>query len=111
MNKKAGYVVHTTYTIHPDDKQIFIDAVKAHISLTREVEGNVYYHFSWDMLDPNTCVLAEGWVDMAAIDKQLQSEVFQAALKGVIDHVRILGRQGTLYTVSAETDIIPEVAE
>ncbi|MFC3562838.1 putative quinol monooxygenase [Pedobacter jamesrossensis] len=111
MNKKANFVVHTTYTIHPDDKQTFIDAVKEHIVLTREVEGNVYYHFSWDMIDPNTCVLAEGWVDQAAIDKQLQSEVFQKALKAVIDNVRIIERHGTLYTVSGETDIIPEVAE
>ncbi|WP_165501756.1 putative quinol monooxygenase [Pedobacter frigiditerrae] len=104
-------MVHTTYTIHPDDKQIFIDAVKEHILLTREVDGNVYYHFSWDMIDPYTCVLAEGWVDQEVIDKQLTSAVFQKALKAVMDNVRILDRQGTLYTVSAETDIIPEVAE
>ncbi|QTE38551.1 antibiotic biosynthesis monooxygenase [Mucilaginibacter gossypii] len=108
MSKKAVLVVHTTYTIHPEDKQIFTNAVLSHISATRKTEGNVYYHFSWDMVDPNTCVLAEGWVNQKAIDDHLKSEMFQAALKAVIEHVRILERHGTLYTVSGETDIIPE---
>jgi len=111
MSKKATLVVHTTYTIHPEDKQIFIDAVKSHIIHTRVTDGNVYYHFSWDLVDPNTCVLAEGWVDQAALDAHLKSEIFQAALQGVIGHVRILERHGTLYSVSGETDIIPEVVE
>lgn len=109
MSKKAAFVVYATYTIHPDDKQIFIDAVKSHISLTRATEGNVYYHFSWDMLDPNTCVLSEGWTSQEAIDRQFKSEIFQAALKGVIERVRIIERRATLYAVSGESNMIPDV--
>ncbi|WP_159470383.1 putative quinol monooxygenase [Dyadobacter sp. 3J3] len=108
---KATLVVHTSYRIHPDDKQVFIDAVKSHIIETRKLPGCVYYHFSFDLIDPTICILAEGWADRETLDTHLQSENFQTALKNVIDHVRILERHGTLYTVSAETSIIPEVQE
>jgi len=111
MTKKAKFVVHTSYHIHPEDKQIFIDAVKAHILVTREVPGNVYYHFSFDMIDPNICILAEGWTDQEAIDTQLKSENFQNALKAVMDNVRIIERHGTIYTVSGEADIIPDTID
>ena len=111
MKKKAKFVVNTFYKIHPDDIQKFTDAVKPHLEETRKLEGCVFYTFSFDMLDPTIINLAEGWADQQTIDTHLASENFQTALKGVMDNVRILDRHGLIYTVSDESEIIPEVID
>ena len=104
---KARFVVNSTYHIHPDDVDIFADAVRPHIRKTQEIPGYVFYTFSFDLLDNTLCHLAEGWAEREVLERHLGSVIFQEALTKVLDTVRILDRQGLIYTVSAEGPIVP----
>ncbi len=104
---KARFVVNSTYHIHPDDVALFADAVRPHIRKTQQIPGCVFYTFSFDLLDRTLCHLAEGWADREVLEQHLQSALFQEALAKVLDTVRILDRQGVLYTVAGEGPIVP----
>jgi quinol monooxygenase YgiN len=104
---KAHFVVNSTYNIHPDDVEIFAEAVRPHIKETQAIPGCIFYTFSFDLVDKNLCHLAEGWTDREVIEKHLESEIFQEAFSKVIDNVRILEYKGTIYTVSEEASIKP----
>ena len=105
--EKAHLVVNSTYTIHPDDLDIFANAVRPHIKETQKIPGCVFYTFSFDLVDKNLCHLAEGWTDRQVLDKHLISPIFQDAYSKVIDTVRILDYKGVIYTVSEEASIQP----
>jgi quinol monooxygenase YgiN len=109
-DSKASFVVNSTYTIHPDDIQIFADAVLPHIKKTQAIPGCLFYTFSFDLVDKNLCHLAEGWTDREVIDRHLRSAVFQEAYKKVLDNVRVLDYKGTMYSVSGEEPIKPAIS-
>lgn len=106
--KKAHLVINTTYTLHPDDLEIFADAVRPHIKETQKLPGCVFYTFSFDLVDKNLCHLAEGWTDRQALNEHGKSPKFQDAYSKVIDTVRILDYEGVIYTVSEEAPIKPQ---
>lgn len=104
---KAGFVVNSTYTIHPDDVRKFADAVRPHIRITQQIPGCVFYTFSFDLVDTNLCHLAEGWTDREVLETHLKSSIFLEALSNVLGNVRILKYEGKIYTVSDEGSIGP----
>lgn len=59
-------VISAYYTVHPDDRQAFSDAVIPHLTTTAHQDGCTYYVFAEDLTDPNTIHLTEGWRDQAA---------------------------------------------
>jgi quinol monooxygenase YgiN len=99
----TGKVVSAYYTLHPEDRQAFIDAVIPHLSTTAQQDGCVYYVFAQDLTDPNTIHLMEGWRDQAAIDEHNADENFHKAVAAVLGSVRILGYQAEVYDVAAQT--------
>ncbi|GAB2590872.1 putative quinol monooxygenase [Spirosoma areae] len=105
--EKAHLVINTTYTLHPDDLDIFADAVRPHIKETQRIPGCVFYTFSFDLVDKNLCHLAEGWTDRQVLDEHGNSPIFQEAYSKVLDNVRILDYKGVIYTVSEEAPIKP----
>jgi quinol monooxygenase YgiN len=96
----TGIVVSAYYRVHPDDRQVFIDAVKPEMSAAQQIPGCVYYAFAQDLIDQNTFHLTEGWVDRAAYEAHENAETFLSALSTVVEHVRILDRQGVRYDVT-----------
>ncbi|HEX8314918.1 MAG TPA: antibiotic biosynthesis monooxygenase [Flavisolibacter sp.] len=104
---EASFVVNSTYTIHPDDVQLFADAVRPHIKKTQAIPGCLFYTFSFDLVDKNLCHLAEGWTDREVINTHLKSALFQEAYTKVLDNVRVLAYKGTMYSVSSVEPIKP----
>ncbi len=98
----TGKVVSAYYTVHPDDRQKYIDAVIPHLASTAELDGCVYYVFAQDVTDPNTIHLVEGWRDQAALDAHLSDEPFLAAVRAVQGGVRVLDYQAQVYDVAAQ---------
>ena len=96
-------VVSAYYTIHPEDRQTFHDAVIPHLRTTAEQDGCTYYVFAEDLTDPNTIHLTEGWRDQAAIDAHLADEHFLTAVAAVLRDVRIIDYQAEYYDVAAQT--------
>lgn len=90
------------YTVHPEDRQKFIDAVVPHLEYTQQQEGCIYYEFAADLLDPNTIHLSEGWADNDAIAVHHDSEPFKRALSTVMENVRILEHQGQRYQIAEQ---------
>ena len=79
-HRPTGKVISAYYTVHPDDRQVFVDAVLPHLATTARQEGCVYYVFAQDLTDPNTIHLTEGWRDQAAIDAHFTDENFRPVL-------------------------------
>lgn len=92
--------VSAYYRVHPDDRQLFIDAVIPDMKAAREMKGCIYYAFAPDLLDPNLFHLTEGWADEAAYRAHEQAPTFLRALSTVVKTVRILDRQGVRYDVT-----------
>lgn len=92
--------VSAYYRVHPDDRQIFIDAVVPEMIAANKLEGCIYYAFSQDLTDENTFHLLEGWKNQEAYERHENSETFLTALNTVVKNVRILDRQGVRYDVS-----------
>lgn len=99
----TGKVISAYYTVHPEDRQTFVDAVVPHLTTTAEQDGCTYYVFAQDLTDPNTIHLTEGWRDQAAIDAHFLDEDFLAAVRAVLGGVRILDYQAEIYDVAAQT--------
>ena len=102
-HQPTGKVISALYTVHPDDRQTFIDAVIPHLTTTAEQDGTVYYVFAQDLTDPNTFHLTEGWRDQAAIDEHYRDPNFIAAVEAVMSGVRILEYQAEIYDVADQT--------
>lgn len=98
----TAIVYNSYYRVHPDDRQLFVDAVVPHLEYTANLPGCVFYVFAADLLDPNVIHLSEGWVDQAAIDRHNQTKPFQQALQAVMSGVRILDHQGQRYWVTGQ---------
>ena len=96
-------VISAYYTIHPDDRQAFSDAVIPHLTTTAQQDGCTYYVFAEDLTDPNTIHLTEGWRDQAAIDAHIADENFLRAVTTVLGGIRILDYQAEYYDVTAQT--------
>ena len=96
-------VISAYYTVHPDDRQAFSDAVIPHLSTTAQQDGCTYYVFAEDLTDPNTIHLTEGWRDQAAIDDHMADENFLKAVTTVLGGIRILDYQAEYYDVTAQT--------
>lgn len=92
--------VSAYYRVHPDDRQIFIDAVIPEMTAAAKIPGCIYYAFSQDLTDPNTFHLLEGWADEAAYETHENADTFLTALSTVVKNVRILDRQGVRYEVA-----------
>ncbi|MBF4625712.1 putative quinol monooxygenase [Clavibacter sp. VKM Ac-2872] len=104
----TGKVISACYTIHPDDRQAFRDAVIPHLTTTARQDGCTYYVFAEDLTDPNTIHLTEGWRDQAAIDAHMADERFLEAVTAVLGGIRILDYQAEYYDVAAQTaDALP----
>ena len=73
----------------------------------RKFQAAFFTPSPYDLLDNTLCHLAEGWADREVLQGHLQSARFQEALTKVLDTVRLLDRQGLLYTVSGEGPIVP----
>ena len=101
-HEPTGKLISAYYTVHPEDRQTFIDAVIPHLSTTAQQDGCTYYVFAQDLTDPNTIHLTEAWRDQAAIDAHLADENFLAAVGAVLGGVRILDYQAEYYDVAAQ---------
>lgn len=99
-HQPTGKVISAYYTVHPDDRQTFIDAVVPHLTTTAQQDGCTYYVFAQDLTDPNTIHLSEGWRDQAAIDAHVADAAFLAAVHAVLDGVRITDYQAEVYDVA-----------
>jgi len=95
-------VISAYYTVHPDDRQAFSDAVIPHLTTTAQQDGCTYYVFAEDLTDPNTIHLTEGWRDQAAIDAHMADEHFLKAVTTVLGGIRILDYQAEYYDVTAQ---------
>ncbi|MFC0779229.1 putative quinol monooxygenase [Flavobacterium sp. HJSW_4] len=91
--------VSAYYKVHPEDRQIFIDAVIPEMIAANKLEGCIYYAFSQDLTDENTFHLLEGWRDQEAYERHENSETFLTALSTVVREVRILDREGVRYDI------------
>ncbi|WP_433831194.1 putative quinol monooxygenase [Flavobacterium anhuiense] len=91
--------VSAYYKVHPEDRQIFIDAVIPEMIAANKLEGCIYYAFSQDLRDGNTFHLLEGWRDQEAYERHENSETFLTALSTVVREVRILDREGVRYDI------------
>ena len=100
-HEPTGVMTSAYYTIHPEDVQIFIDAVLPHLAITAQQDGCIYYVFAQDLTDPNTIHLTEAWRDQAALDAHLSEENFVAAVRAVGDGVRVLDFQAERYDIAA----------
>lgn len=98
--QRTGITVSAYYRVHPEDRQIFIDAVIPDMVAANKLEGCIYYAFSQDLTDENTFHLLEGWKDEEAYELHENSETFLTALSTVAKNVRILDREGVRYDVS-----------
>ncbi|MBF4588258.1 putative quinol monooxygenase [Curtobacterium sp. VKM Ac-2887] len=96
-------VISAYYTVHPDDRQAFIDAVIPHLSTTAQQDGCTYYVFAEDLIDRNTIHLTEGWRDQAAIDAHMADEYFLKAVTTVLEGIRVLDYQAEYYDVGTQT--------
>ncbi|WP_121812187.1 putative quinol monooxygenase [Mucilaginibacter kameinonensis] len=92
--------VSAYYRVHPDDRQIFIDAVVPEMTAANKLPGCIYYAFSQDLTDPNTFHLLEGWANEEAYERHENAETFLTALSTVVKNVRILDRQGVRYDIA-----------
>lgn len=92
--------VSAYYKVHPEDRQLFIDAVIPEMVAANKMEGCIYYAFSQDLTDENTFHLLEGWEDEAAYERHEKAETFLTALSTVVKNVRILDREGVRYDIS-----------
>ncbi|KIQ07666.1 monooxygenase [Curtobacterium sp. MCBA15_007] len=96
-------VISAYYTVHPEDRQTFNDAVIPHLSTTAQQDGCTYYVFAEDLTDPNTIHLTEGWRDQDAIDAHMTDERFLKAASAVLKNVRIIDYQAEYYDVATQT--------
>ncbi|WP_323749556.1 antibiotic biosynthesis monooxygenase family protein [Curtobacterium sp. VKM Ac-1393] len=96
-------VISAYYTVHPDDRQAFIDAVIPHLGTTAQQDGCTYYVFAEDLIDRNTIHLTEGWRDQAAIDAHMADEYFLEAVTTVLGGIRVLDYQAEYYDVDTQT--------
>ncbi|MQA33991.1 putative quinol monooxygenase [Modestobacter roseus] len=101
-HEPTGKVISAYYTVHPEDRQTFIDAVIPHLTTTAQQDGCTYYVFAQDLTDPNTIHLTEAWRDQAAIDAHFADEDFLAAVGAVLGGVRILDYQAECYDVAEQ---------
>ncbi len=98
--QKAEITVSAYYRVHPDDRQVFMDAVIPEMIVANQLEGCIYYAFSQDLTDENTFHLLEGWADEKAYKRHEDSDTFLQALSTVVKNVRIIDREGVRYDVS-----------
>lgn len=96
----TGITVSAYYKVHPEDRQIFIDAVIPEMIAANKMDGSIYYAFSQDLTDENTFHLLEGWADEEAYERHENAETFLTALSTVVKDVRILDREGVRYDIS-----------
>lgn len=96
----TAITVSAYYRVHPEDRQIFKDAVIPEMIAANKLEGCIYYAFSQDITDENTFHLLEGWRDQEAYERHENSETFLTALSTVVKNVRIVDREGVRYDVS-----------
>lgn len=97
--KLASFVAFTRYTVHPGDKQRFAEAITWYRDQANATAGNLYFYLSWAKADANTCIISEGWIGEAAIDRQLGIEPVQNALKTMIECLRITVGRTTFFMV------------
>ncbi|MET1055085.1 MAG: antibiotic biosynthesis monooxygenase family protein [Pedobacter sp.] len=96
----TAVTVSAYYRVHPDDRQIFIDAVVPEMIEANKLPGCIYYAFSQDLTDPNTFHLLEGWADEEAYENHERADTFLTALSTVVKNVRILDREGVRYDIA-----------
>lgn len=98
----TAIIVSAYYRVHPDDRQTFIEAVKPEMQAAQRLPGCVFYAFSQDLINPEAFHLSEGWADIEAYERHEHSDTFLKALATVVQHVRILHREGIRYDVAKQ---------
>ncbi|WP_414709932.1 putative quinol monooxygenase [Puia sp.] len=98
--KLACFVAYARYTVHPGDKQRFAEAINLYRVHAKASAGNLYFYCSWGVADANTCIISEGWIGEAAMDRHLGIEPVQNGLKTIIECLRITGGRTTFFLVS-----------
>lgn len=106
-DKQAGLVINGTFRIAAEDRQTFIDIVRAHIPETLAKPGCIDDTLAIDVTDENLFHILEGWTDRASLQAHIESASFQATLVEVAANVRTLARDVRLYTVSAQESLGP----
>jgi quinol monooxygenase YgiN len=101
-NLPTTIVVTAYYRVHPEDRQIFVDAVIPEMTAARRMQGCIYYAFAPDLTDPNLFHLVEGWADQDAYERHESADTFLTALATVVNNVRILDRQGVRYEIERQ---------
>ena len=96
----TAITVSAYYKVHPEDRQIFKDAVIPEMIAANKLEGCIYYAFSQDLTDENTFHLLEGWRNQEAYERHENSETFLTALSTVVKIFRIVDREGVRYDIS-----------
>jgi len=92
----AGYALVATFTVKPDAKAQFVDAMKENISASRKEPGVVLYRSYQKSSDPLIFVNVELYKDKAAFDAHLKTphvtkigETFKSILAKDIDVVTL----------------------
>lgn len=102
---KTGVVVHTTFKIHQEDVEKFKSIVGPNMAYAAQVPGCQYYAFAQEVNNESFFHLSEGWQDRASLDAYAASPEFKKALAEVGASVRVLAREATAYTVSAQDQL------
>jgi len=95
-------LVSAYYRVHPEDRQTFIDAVRPEMQAAQQLPGCVFYAFSQDLVNPDAFHLSEGWANLEAYEHHERADTFLTALATVVQHVRILHREGIRYDVAKQ---------
>jgi quinol monooxygenase YgiN len=90
--------------VDPNDRDLFIRVLQAHVPRVREKDGCIAYAFASDVLNPNVVLMSEAWRDQQALDAHLAGEEFQATLKELAS-VKIVARSVQKYVVASTSDI------
>lgn len=98
----AKILTSAFYTVHPDDRQIFLDAVLSYMRTANKPKGCAYYIFSQDLTDSNTFHLAAAWQDRSDHKRHRQLAAFLVMQGTILGNVRILNRQAVCYETAQQ---------
>ncbi len=66
-------IVEVTSTVHPDKREMALEAMRVMGVETRKEPGCLHYRFYQDIEDPNMFFVYERWIDGAALDAHMQT--------------------------------------
>lgn len=74
-------IIHAHLHVHPNQEDVFHEAARTLISLSRAEEGNLGYQLLKSTEAPNRYTMVELWRDQEAVAKHNESSHLQAFIK------------------------------